>query len=172
MILQPEFDILLTIIGRTGRIGNKGLANSFYNGRDEELGEKLTKILLETQQDVPDFLEQYIPEGYVAGNGVTKLDFEDESDDEKEGSDDGAVAAGTGWGATDTIAAAPVEAAAAPAAGGGWGAVPATSAPMGDAPAPGAGAGGWGAASVQAPATSGWDAAAPAAASAGWESSW
>ena len=37
----------------------------------------LTKTLLETKQDVPDFLQQYIPEGYEEG---TDLKFEVDSD--------------------------------------------------------------------------------------------
>lgn len=36
---------------------------SFYNDRDEGLAPVLTKLLLETKQEVPDFLQQYMPEG-------------------------------------------------------------------------------------------------------------
>lgn len=64
-------------IGRTGRIGHIGLATSFYNERDEELGQPLVNILLETKQPVPDFLEDLKPEG---GN----VDFHDNSDDSEE----------------------------------------------------------------------------------------
>ncbi len=62
------------------------MATSFYNDRDAELGEMLTKILLENQQPVPDFLTQYVPDGFVADeNGVytgdlSTLKFETESD--------------------------------------------------------------------------------------------
>ncbi|KAH7127070.1 P-loop containing nucleoside triphosphate hydrolase protein [Dendryphion nanum] len=49
-------------IGRTGRIGNNGLATSFFNDRNEDLGEDLVKILLESKQKVPEFLQQYMPE--------------------------------------------------------------------------------------------------------------
>ena len=34
-------------IGRTGRIGNQGLATSFYNDRDEDLAQALVNILVE-----------------------------------------------------------------------------------------------------------------------------
>ena len=49
-------------IGRTGRIGNEGLSTSFYNDRNEDMGPLLCKLLIESGQKVPDFLEQYKPE--------------------------------------------------------------------------------------------------------------
>lgn len=70
-------------IGRTGRIGNKGLATSFYNESNEDLAQSLVNILLETNQEIPDFLAQYKPEG-------GQPEFEDESD-----SDEDAAATGT-----------------------------------------------------------------------------
>ncbi|KAI9784500.1 MAG: hypothetical protein M1816_000820 [Peltula sp. TS41687] len=66
-------------IGRTARIGNTGLATSFYNEKNEDIAEMLVKTLLEAKQNVPDFLQTFIPEGFVPGQNV-KLDFEDESD--------------------------------------------------------------------------------------------
>ncbi|KXG46145.1 uncharacterized protein PGRI_050010 [Penicillium griseofulvum] len=60
-------------IGRTARIGNEGVATSFYNERDEGIAEDLVKILVECNQTVPEFLEAYRPEGDV-------LDFDDDSD--------------------------------------------------------------------------------------------
>ncbi|KAJ6009391.1 hypothetical protein N7522_004407 [Penicillium canescens] len=65
-------------IGRTARIGNEGLATSFYNDRNEELATELVKILIECKQQVPDFLEGYRPEGDV-------LEFDDDSDNEASG---------------------------------------------------------------------------------------
>ncbi|PWY92862.1 DEAD/DEAH box RNA helicase [Aspergillus heteromorphus CBS 117.55] len=65
-------------IGRTARIGNEGLATSFYEeGKNAELAPDLVKILLESKQKIPDFLESYRP----ADNLVT---FDDDTDDEKE----------------------------------------------------------------------------------------
>ena len=54
----------------------------------------LTRILMETQQDIPDFLEAYKPEGDAAVN----LKFEADSDFED---GDGGCEAGSGggWGA-------------------------------------------------------------------------
>lgn len=59
-----------------------GLATSFYNDRDEDLGPTLVKTLLETKQVIPDFLHQYLPEGFTAeGSGdVAQLKFETDSD--------------------------------------------------------------------------------------------
>ena len=66
-------------IGRTARIGNVGLATSFYNtDKNAGIAESLVKLLLETNQTVPDFLEEFKPAD------VTKLDFDDESDNEGE----------------------------------------------------------------------------------------
>lgn len=65
-------------IGRTARIGNVGLATSFYNEKNEDIAQALVRILLETNQVVPDFLEAYKPED------ETKLDFDDDTDNEGE----------------------------------------------------------------------------------------
>lgn len=62
-------------IGRTGRIGNDGIASSFFNDRNEDIGPALVQILLESKQEIPDFLSQHIPEEGQA------LDFDDDSDD-------------------------------------------------------------------------------------------
>lgn len=85
---------ILILPGRTGRIGNKGTASSFYCDRDEPIASVLTRTLLETKQEVPDFLEQYKPEGEAAVN----LKFEADSDfeEEEEGGDN---EEGGGWGA-------------------------------------------------------------------------
>lgn len=98
-------------IGRTGRIGHIGRATSFYSDRNEDLGPALVNILLEAEQPVPDFLEQFKPED-------GKLDFDDNSDDEEEEAGEDAtgdgVAADGAWGAEGD---APVS-----AEGGAWGA--------------------------------------------------
>lgn len=45
-------------IGRTGRIGNQGLATAFFNKeKDAPLARSLIKVLSDACQDVPDFLE-------------------------------------------------------------------------------------------------------------------
>jgi ATP-dependent RNA helicase DDX3X len=82
-------------IGRTARIGNEGKATSFYNDRNEDIAEDLVKILLESKQDVPDFLEDKIPEDR------DNIQWNDGTDDEDEDLDFGAPAA-DGFGGVDT----------------------------------------------------------------------
>jgi len=79
-------------IGRTARIGNVGMATSFYNDRNEDIAEALTKLLLETKQEIPDFLEGYKPDD------VENLTFDDDSDNEGEeaGTEEGKPGA-SGW---------------------------------------------------------------------------
>jgi ATP-dependent RNA helicase DDX3X len=164
--------------GRTGRIGNLGLATSFYNERNEDIAPELVKILLETKQEVPDFLEQYLPEG--GADAVLKFDADSDSEDGdgaagEETATGGAAAGSTGW-------AAPTETAPTPEAaggGGGWGAAasPAAATLIGTVATPiVAATSGWGAApalEVAAPAAGGgWGAPAPVsaqpAANGGW----
>ena len=82
-------------IGRTARIGNTGVATSFYNEKNEDIAESLVKLLMETNQEVPDFLEQYKPaEG-------EELNFDDDTSSEDEEDDDAGnannTAADDGW---------------------------------------------------------------------------
>ena len=90
-------------IGRTARIGNVGLATSFFNEKNEDIAEDLVRVMLETKQDVPDFLEQWKPEN------VDELDFDDESDKEGEETEDG-NANGDAWGGGTVTPAAPAAA--------------------------------------------------------------
>ncbi len=77
-------------IGRTARIGNVGLATSFYNDRNEDIAEDLVRLLLETKQEIPDFLESYKPED------IENLQFDDDTDDEGEAGGD--AGGSEGWG--------------------------------------------------------------------------
>ena len=84
-------------IGRTARIGNTGMATSFYNERNEDIAEKLTKVLLETDQEIPGFLEGYKP---AEGEELT---FDDDTDEEgEEGSDAGTTGGETNGAAVAT----------------------------------------------------------------------
>lgn len=82
--------------GRTGRVGNQGLATSFYNEQDEHMAPFLAKILVENGWDVPDFLEEYKPAD------TADLDFDDDSGDEENEPVNGAGPADDAWGAGDT----------------------------------------------------------------------
>ncbi|KAF1810943.1 putative DEAD/DEAH box RNA helicase [Eremomyces bilateralis CBS 781.70] len=89
-------------IGRTARMGNIGMATSFYNDNDEGLANDLVKILMENGQTVPEFLEQYKPEdGNVnfdsdeEGSVDSYKDFHARSSDSESGDDSDASMAGS-----------------------------------------------------------------------------
>lgn len=44
-------------IGRTGRMGNLGVATSFFNDKNRSICPDLVELLVETKQEVPNFLE-------------------------------------------------------------------------------------------------------------------
>ena len=72
-----------------------------YSDRDEPLASVLTRTLMETNQEVPDFLQLYMPEGAAREN----LKFETESDFDP--NDLGGAAedfGGGGWGGEDGTA--------------------------------------------------------------------
>lgn len=56
-------------IGRTGRIGNRGLAVAFFNDRNSDMGTAVVEQLSEMKQHVPDFLEKYRPQSDSDGQG-------------------------------------------------------------------------------------------------------
>ncbi|PHH71212.1 hypothetical protein CDD80_5438 [Ophiocordyceps camponoti-rufipedis] len=152
-------------IGRTGRIGHRGVATSMFTDRDEAMASVLTRTLLETKQDIPQFLQQYVPEGELA----EKPKFEADSDFDP--NDLGTMASlnlgngeggGDGWGASGEEASGGWGAEAPADAGekgtnGGWGAEE-------KAPANG---GGWGAEEKAPAANDGWGSSAPVQ-SGGW----
>ncbi|KAJ3525590.1 hypothetical protein NM208_g11576 [Fusarium decemcellulare] len=84
-------------IGRTGRIGHRGLATSFFSERDEPMGSVLTRTLLETKQEIPEFLQQYVPEGEAREN----LKFEADSDFDPNDIAGAGDASGSAWGTGD-----------------------------------------------------------------------
>ena len=46
-------------IGRTGRVGNKGKAISFYNDNNKQIGKALVNELKKAGQKIPEFLEEF-----------------------------------------------------------------------------------------------------------------
>jgi ATP-dependent RNA helicase DDX3X len=90
-------------VGRTARIGNQGLATSFYNDRNDDIAQELVNVLVDCDCPVPEFLQQYVPED-------GKVNFDDNSEDEEVeesagdggfgGGDEGASA--SAWGAAPT----------------------------------------------------------------------
>lgn len=84
LTISWPLELKLTITyhkGRTARIGNEGIATSFYNGKDEEIAPDLVKILMECEQPIPDFLQGFAPSDNV-------LVFDDDTDKEEEEAND------------------------------------------------------------------------------------
>ncbi|XP_065176921.1 probable ATP-dependent RNA helicase DDX4 [Sycon ciliatum] len=72
--LPSEIEDYVHRVGRTGRIGHSGLATSFFTiGKDEGIARSLVKILSESLQEVPDWLEtaaaQAVGSGIHSGHG-------------------------------------------------------------------------------------------------------
>lgn len=62
-----------THLFRTARVGRSGLATSFYNERTSHLAPELAKLLKECKQEIPEFLQMYIPEDmYISLNEAKK----------------------------------------------------------------------------------------------------
>lgn len=55
--LPSDADEYVHRIGRTGRVGNIGLATSFFNHKNLNIGKDLVDLLMEANQEVPDWLE-------------------------------------------------------------------------------------------------------------------
>ena len=91
---MPSNTKLTLTAGRTARIGNVGIATSFYSDRNDDIAEALVKLLVETKQDIPDFLERYVPEG--TREGTAKLDFDDDSAGEEENKEEEAEGTAAG----------------------------------------------------------------------------
>ena len=65
-------------IGRTGRMGNLGLATSFFNDKNRNLVKELVELIIESNQELPSWLEALAMESRSYGPGsnrrcVTKI---------------------------------------------------------------------------------------------------
>ena len=47
-------------IGRTGRVGNLGLATSFFNDKNKNIAMNLYELMVESKQTIPDFLTSMV----------------------------------------------------------------------------------------------------------------
>ncbi|KRY82494.1 ATP-dependent RNA helicase DED1 [Trichinella pseudospiralis] len=69
--LPSEIDEYVHRIGRTGRVGNIGLATTFFNNKNKNMARDLAELLVEANQELPDFLERMArenPRGAQHGN--------------------------------------------------------------------------------------------------------
>jgi len=112
--LPDEIDEYVHRIGRTGRVGNRGLATSFFNNGNEAIAEyspsqkeltcrELCKLLMECHHEIPEFLEEYKPA--VQDDAPLFDDDDDDDDDDDEpvqlSADAPAVSQGAAWDAGD-----------------------------------------------------------------------
>ncbi|KNC98226.1 uncharacterized protein SPPG_06626 [Spizellomyces punctatus DAOM BR117] len=60
--MPKNIDDYIHRIGRTARVGNKGAATSFFNDNNSDIATDLVRVLRETEQTVPEFLNEYRPD--------------------------------------------------------------------------------------------------------------
>lgn len=80
--LPSEIDEYIHRIGRTGRVGNKGKATSFYDADiDGRIKDDLIKILSQANQPIPDWLENagagqsFAPASSFGGQDIRSVSF-------------------------------------------------------------------------------------------------
>ncbi|XP_058446666.1 ATP-dependent RNA helicase bel [Malaya genurostris] len=67
--LPAEVEEYVHRIGRTGRMGNLGVATSFFNEKNRNVANGLVRLLQETQQEIPSFLEDMTTDRSWGGRG-------------------------------------------------------------------------------------------------------
>lgn len=68
--LPNDIDEYVHRIGRTGRVGNIGLATSFFNDKNRNISHDLAELIVEANQELPDWLEDISRDsGRYAGGG-------------------------------------------------------------------------------------------------------
>lgn len=77
--LPKSIDEYVHRIGRTGRVGNRGRATSFFDGdQDGSLAADLIKILQQANQDIPEWLNSGSyggGSGFSSGRGFGGTDY-------------------------------------------------------------------------------------------------
>lgn len=67
--LPSDIEEYVHRIGRTGRMGNLGLATSFFNEKNQNLASSLLDLLVEAKQDYPSWLESLAADGKAPSAG-------------------------------------------------------------------------------------------------------
>lgn len=64
--LPSDIEEYVHRIGRTGRVGNLGIATSFFNDKNRNLARGLVELLEEVNQNVPSWLRAMVTDGRQA----------------------------------------------------------------------------------------------------------
>lgn len=67
--LPTDIDEYVHRIGRTGRVGNIGVATSFFNDKNRNISHELAELIVEANQELPEWLEEISREGRHGGGG-------------------------------------------------------------------------------------------------------
>lgn len=67
--LPSDIEEYVHRIGRTGRMGNLGVATSFFNDRNRNLASGMLDLLIEAKQECPNWLESVAADGRVPSSG-------------------------------------------------------------------------------------------------------
>ncbi|KAK8968217.1 DEAD-box ATP-dependent RNA helicase 52B [Platanthera guangdongensis] len=67
--LPNDIDDYVHRIGRTGRAGKSGLATAFFNESNFSMAKPLSELMLESNQEVPAWLNQYAARSSYGGGG-------------------------------------------------------------------------------------------------------
>ncbi|CAD5228982.1 unnamed protein product [Bursaphelenchus okinawaensis] len=67
--LPSDVDEYVHRIGRTGRVGNVGMSTSFFNDRNRNIARELTELIVETNQELPEWLDRVANEARTGARG-------------------------------------------------------------------------------------------------------
>uniref|UniRef100_A0A1I7Z5R6 RNA helicase n=1 Tax=Steinernema glaseri TaxID=37863 RepID=A0A1I7Z5R6_9BILA len=67
--LPSDSDEYVHRIGRTGRVGNVGIATSFFNDKNRNIARDLAELIVEANQELPDWLERQAADSQRFGRG-------------------------------------------------------------------------------------------------------
>lgn len=67
--LPNDIDDYVHRIGRTGRAGKSGLATAFFNDSNSSMAKSLADLMLEANQEVPEWLTRYAARASFGGGG-------------------------------------------------------------------------------------------------------
>uniref|UniRef100_A0A1I7SMU9 RNA helicase n=1 Tax=Bursaphelenchus xylophilus TaxID=6326 RepID=A0A1I7SMU9_BURXY len=67
--LPSDVDEYVHRIGRTGRVGNVGMSTSFFNDRNRNIARELTELIVETNQELPEWLDRVANESRTGARG-------------------------------------------------------------------------------------------------------